>query len=81
MKDKKDELKEKYKDNHIIKKIIEIKEIILKDNEDRVFMENNATEYLLYKMKKQLFDDKVDNVMDAFDIKVFLDFYDKEITE
>ncbi len=80
MEDKKDELKEKYKDNHIIK-MNELIEIILKDNEDRVFMENIATEYLLYKMKKQLFDDKVDNVMDAFDIKVFLDFYDKEITE
>ena len=80
MKDKNDKLKGKYKDNHIIK-LNEFVEIILDDNEDRIFMENEATEYLIYKMKKQLFDDKVDNVMDAFDIKVFLDFYDKEIIE
>ena len=51
--------------------------IIFEDNDEKKFMENIATEYLLYKMKI----DVKSNSMNAFDKKVFLDFYSHEKQE
>ena len=80
MKDKEQKLNEKYKDNSIIK-FYDFTNIIMENNENRIFMANEATEYLLYKMKKNLIDNGIDNLMDDFDIKVLLDFYGKEKKE
>ena len=80
MKDKIQKLNDKYKDNSIIK-FYDFSNIIMENNEKKIFMETEAIEYLLYKMKKNLIDNGIDNLMDDFDIKVFLDFYGKEKKE
>ena len=81
MEQRKKKLKEEYGNNNSKKVIItyeKFTEIILEDNKERIFMDNTATEYLLYKMKKSLIDDEENNYkMNAFDFKIFLDFLDK----
>ena len=75
IKNKKHKLKNKYKDNHIIT-YEEFINIILEDNENKVFMKNDATEYLLYKMKKSLINDNIN--LNSYDINIFLDYFDKQ---
>ena len=39
-------------------------------------MKNDATEYLLYKMKKSLINDNIN--LNSYDINIFLDYFDKQ---
>jgi len=74
--DEEDNIYKKIKNKSIIT-YEEFIEIIMEDNKEKKFMENFATEYLLYKMKI----DVKSNSMNAFDKKVFLDFYSHEKQE
>ena len=67
---------EKYKENSIIK-YDDFSKFLF---EAKIFMENIANEYLLYNMKKEVLNNQ-NNLMEEFDIKVFLDFYEKEEKE
>ena len=79
MKNKKDELIKKYNNNYIIKYDMFNEDIVLKDNEEKIFMDNNAVEYLLYLMKKSIIDKKNYNyLMDDLDLEIFLNFYTNE---
>ena len=73
IKNKEKSLKEIYQINHIIT-FEEFTEIILADNEERIFMDNNAVEYLLYQMKKAVIKEGI-NDMDSLNINIFLNFY------
>ena len=73
----KNDLKNIYKINTIIKYENFI-DIVLNLNNERVFMENIATEYLLYKMKEATIKENKIDVLNRFDIQIFLDFYDKK---
>ena len=76
MKNKKDELIKKYNNNYIIKYDMFNEDIVLKNNKDKIFMDNNAVEYLLYLMKKSIIDKKDYNyLMDDLDLEIFLNFY------
>ena len=72
MQDKKENLKKQYKDNNGIIKYDDFSKLIQKEE---IYMENLANEYLLYKMKKDALNK---NSLEKLDIKVFLDFYEKE---
>ena len=73
---KKDELKEKYKNNYIIS-FEEFTDIVKMNN---ISMDNEAIEYLIYKMKCESIKDEI-NLMNSLNIKVFLDFLDKNEEE
>ena len=73
----KNDLKSIYKSNTIIKYENFI-DLVLNLNNERVFMENIATEYLLYKMKEATIKDNKIDALNRFDIQIFLDFYDKK---
>ena len=77
MMEQKNDLKNMYKINTIIKYENFI-DIVLNLNNERVFMENIATEYLLYKMKEATIKDNKIDALNRFDIQIFLDFYDKK---
>ena len=81
IKKKEKKLKEKYKDNNIFIKFENFVNVIMEDNEERIFMENKAVEYILYKMKKSLIDKKINKLMDSFDMKIFLDYFDQKKKE
>ena len=68
--DEKDNIYKKIKNKSIIT-YEEFMGIIFEDNDEKKFMENIATEYLLYIMKKAV---KI-NSMNAFDKMEFLNFY------
>ena len=72
----KDNIYKKIKNKEIIT-YEEFTQIILEDNDENKFMENKATEYLLYIMKKAV---KI-NSMNAFDKTEFLKFYGYEKKE
>ena len=76
IKNKKEILKEIYNVQHIIT-LEEFNDIILDQNEQKIFMDNNAVEYLLYRMKKAVIDNNI-NELDSFDINIFLEYFDKE---
>ena len=76
IKNKKEELKEKYKYNNII--TFEIFTNIVKEN--NIAMDDKAIEYLIYKMKLGAIKDEK-NLMETLDIKEFLDFFDKKVEE
>ena len=72
---KKKSILDDYKNFQNIIKYDEFINIILKINDgERIFMDNNATEYLLYLMKKSAME-KGKNI-DELDLQKFLDFYD-----
>ena len=74
--DEEDNIYKKIKNKSIIT-YEEFIEIIFEDNKEKKFMDNFATEYLLYKMKIAV----KSNSMNAFDKKEFLDFYSHEKQE
>ena len=80
MKNKKDELIKKYnKKDYIITYDMFNKDIVLEKNEEKIFMDNNAVEYLLYLMKKSIIDKKNDNCfMEDLDLQIFLNFYNNQ---
>ena len=73
---------EKYENNNNIINFKDFSDIIM---ENKIFMQNLAIEYILYKMKKAVTDrNNINSLMDEFDIKVFLGYYyekEKEIKE
>ena len=71
-KKKGESLKIIYENNPIIT-FEEFTEIILQDNEKRIFMDNTAVEYLLYLMKKSVIHEVI-NDMDSLNIHIFLSF-------
>jgi len=73
---KKDELKEKYKNNYIIS-FEEFTDIV---KMNKISMDDEAIEYLIYKMKCESIKDEI-NLMNSLNIKVFLDFLDKNEEE
>ena len=81
MSKRKEEIEKEYKNNYIIK-FEDFEKIIMKNNEQRIFMANEAVEYLLYKMKKSIIKQNKNQLINTFDLKVFLDYYnDKEKVE
>ena len=73
---KKNELKEKYKNNYIIS-FEEFTDIV---KMNKISMDDEAIEYLIYKMKFESIKDEI-NLMNSLNIKVFLDFLDKNEEE
>ena len=72
---KKEMLKEKYIKNSIIT-LEEFNDIVLGENENKVFMDNKAIEFILYRMKREAISKNI-NSLNSLDINVFLEFYDK----
>ena len=70
----------KYKNNNIVT-YEQFIEIIMENNENRVFMENIAIEYLLYLMKKSLVDKKVHIRMNRLNMRIFLKFFNENLVE
>ena len=68
-------LKEKYIKNSIIT-LEEFNDIVLGENENKVFMDNKAIEFILYRMKREAISKNI-NSLNSLDINVFLEFYDK----
>lgn len=76
MSKRKEDIENEYLNKYIIK-FEDFEKIIMKDNEQRIFMDNEAVEYLLYKMKKSLIEQNKNKCINSFDLKVFLNYYDK----
>ena len=72
---KKEMLKEIYTKNSTIT-LEDFNDIVLGENENKVFMDNKAIEFILYRMKREAINKNI-NSLNSLDVSVFLDFYDK----
>ena len=79
MQNKKHDLNKMCQKNYVIKYINFNEDIVLKNKEEKIFMVNDAIEYLLYLMKKSLVDENNNNSsMNDLDLRVFLNYYNEK---